>query len=156
MNMENVLSNPAALLAMKVALENKEKRIGGVEEKKIVAKVAQGEYTAFVLDASLECNQPSKYGICDIVKIKYGIITTESEKPIEIVASYHKSSSETSLYCRHLSSLLGKDARYGFAFDELIGQACQVTIAHNETERGVYANIAQVTPISFDTLSLQI
>jgi len=154
--MESVLSNPAVLLAMKVAMENKEKRIGGVEEQKIAAKVAQGEYTAFVLDASLERNQPSKYGINDLVKIKYGIISAESEAPIEIVTGYFKSASETSLYYRHLSSLLGKDPRFGFSFDELIGQACQVTIVHNETEKGVYANIAQITQLSLDTLAFQI
>lgn len=149
-NIKNPTLNPTLFAAMAQAAKNKLLVNASIEEQKFQPKLPEGIFIAIVTNAVLERNQPSMYGTNDRIKVYFSVCVSGNDEPVEFITTYWKSATESSLYNRHLSALLGHDARDGFKLSDLIGITCQIQIKHNTTEKGVFANIDSIKLIKLD------
>ncbi|MED0968184.1 hypothetical protein [Bacillus paramycoides] len=147
-----ITNNLALIQTLQKANQNKSEVAEVVPQQKYMPKLAPGSYIAVVVNAIYEKNQPSKYGINNRVKLIFEVIT--NDEPVELRVPCWESVADDSLYVKYLSSLLGRDSRDGFVINELIGSVVEIIVVHNETEKGVYANIENITLLDinqFDT-----
>lgn len=122
-----------------------------VKEKKAQPKLEVGEYIAITTDAKLESDLESKYGRNDRITVPFEIFLNDDyQESILLTEQFWASGNESSRYCQILSKLLQHDARQGFHIRDLIGIPCEVTIVHNETPNGIYANIGDVQVIDME------
>ena len=122
-----------------------------VKEKKAEPKVEVGEYIAITTDAKLESAIKSRYGHNDRITVSFEIFLNDDyQESILLTEQFWASGNESSRYCQILSKLLQHDARQGFHIRDLIGIPCEVTIVHNETPNGIYANIGDVQVIDME------
>ncbi|WP_108307366.1 hypothetical protein [Metalysinibacillus jejuensis] len=142
----NVTANEKFLEMMAKAQQNKQKVSAQIGKQQYVPKVSEGQFVAVTTDAKLEQNLPTKYGLNDCIKVTYSILVPNETNPVDIVMTYWKTASITSLYVKQLSVLLGADARDGFAVSNLIGKQCLVSIKHNHMNDGrIFANVDELT-----------
>ncbi|WP_108672467.1 hypothetical protein [Peribacillus acanthi] len=139
------INNLEIMASLQKAQENKSTIAQSVPQQKYKAKLLPGNYIAVLTNAVYEKNQPSKFGINNRVKATYEVINNGETH--ELIVQYWESPADSSLYTRHLSILLGRDSRDGFTLNELIGSVVEIEVVHNETEKGVYANIENITPV---------
>lgn len=124
-----------------------------VDEIKYKPKADPGKYPGFIKDISLEKNSMSYLGINDKLTVSYTILKFDENgnvEEVDINKTYWKSNSENSSYYKALKELLMRDPRKGFILKELLGITCEVYIEHNESEKGVFANITSIKRVSLD------
>jgi len=124
-----------------------------IVEIKYKPKADPGKYPSITKDVSFEKNAMSYYKINDKLTITYTIfkfVESGNVEEIDIKQTYWKSNSENSSYYKALKELLMRDPRKGFVLKELLGITCEVDIEHNESEKGVFANITSIKRVSFD------
>lgn len=138
--------------ALAKASENR-RRVKEIQmrDRKAQPKLEAGKYIAITTDAKPERNIESKYGLNDRVAISFEVFIDEDfQESILLTEKLWASGSEDSKYCQILSKLLQFDARMGFRLKDVIGVTCKVTIVHNQTPNGTFANIANVEVINVE------
>src|SRR5699024_8172334 len=114
-------------------------------------KVEVGEYIAITTDAKLESAIKSRYEHNDRITGSFEIFLNDDyQESILLTEQFLSSENESARYCQILSKLLQHDARQGFHISDLISIQLQVTIVHNETPNGIYANIGDVQVIDME------
>lgn len=122
-----------------------------VKEKKAEPKVEVGQYIAITTDAQLESNIETKYGRNERITVFFELFLNDDyQESILLTEKFLASANEGSRYYQILSGLLQRDARQGFHIRDLIGIPCEVTIIHNETPKGIYANIGDLQVIDME------
>lgn len=139
---------PAFISAMKEAAENKANVTGAVNRQRIQPRIPIGSFVAVTKEAVLEKNQPSKFGINDRIALTFDVCV--NGEMVSLRSTYWIARTEDSVFCRHLSPLLGRDPRKGFNISELINVTCMLTITHSTNEDGTFSNVESIQRIHID------